>query len=87
VRGAGRELEQPEAREDLLRALAKASGGELLRAGDDGLALPELAFLPPRVERVNHFHDLELWRGWWMLLVCAGAMSVDWLLRRRWGYS
>jgi hypothetical protein len=87
VRGAGKELETPEARDDLLGALAKASGGQLLKAPDEGRALADLPLHPPRIERVNHYRDVALWSGWWMLLACAGALAADWSLRRRWGYA
>jgi uncharacterized membrane protein len=86
VRGAGRELEQPEARQDLLSTLARASGGRFLTADDTGADLSVLSFLEPRIERVNRQRDVELWAGWWTLAIGAGAFALSWFLRRRWGY-
>ena len=84
VRGAGRELEEPEARDDLLRAVAAATGGSFLGPGE---AWSNLALHPPRVVRVNKHRDLELWSGWWVLAVAALCLSLNWALRRRWGYA
>jgi uncharacterized membrane protein len=84
VRGAGRELEEPEARPDLLRQIAAATGGSFRGPGE---SLDGLAFHPPRVVRVNEHHDVELWSGWWVLALAAVCLSANWALRRRWGYA
>jgi hypothetical protein len=84
VRGAGRELEEPEARDDLLKQVAAATGGKFMGPGDSWSGL---LFHPPRVVRVNKHRDLELWSGWWVLLVAAACLSANWALRRRWGYA
>jgi uncharacterized membrane protein len=84
VRGAGRELEEPEARDDLLRAVASASGGSFK---SPGASLDGLSVWPPRVVRVNQHRDVELWSRWWMLAVAAGCLALNWALRRRWGYA
>lgn len=84
VRGAGRELEEPEARDDLLRGIAAHTGGRFLEPGD---GFGELSFHAPRVVRVNSHRDHELWSGWWVLVVAAGCLSANWALRRRWGYA
>jgi uncharacterized membrane protein len=84
VRGAGRELEEPEARDDLLRAVAAASGGSFRGPGE---SLDGLGFWPPRVVRVNQHRDVELWSHWWMLAIAALCLGLNWALRRRWGYA
>jgi uncharacterized membrane protein len=84
VRGAGRELEEPEARDDLLRAVSSVSGGRFLGPGE---SLDGLSFWPPRVVRVNQHRDVEIWSRWWMLAVAAGCLALNWALRRRWGYA
>jgi hypothetical protein len=84
VRGAGRELEDPEARDELLRAVAQATGGSFL---GPGASFAGLSLHPPRVVRVNKHRDIELWSGWWVLLVAAACLSANWALRRRWGYA
>lgn len=84
VRGAGRELEEPEARDDLLRAVAAATGGSFRGPGE---SLDGLTFWPPRVLRVNQHRDVELWSRWWMLALAAVCLGLNWALRRRWGYA
>jgi uncharacterized membrane protein len=82
VAGAGRELEDAEARRDLVDAVAKETGGEVRR---EGTSLAGLRFLPPQAARVNRHHDVELWSRWWVLLVAATCLALEWTLRRRWG--
>jgi uncharacterized membrane protein len=84
VRGAGRELEEPEARDDLLRQIAAVTGGSFR---GPGASLDGLAFHAPRVVRVDQHRDVELWSGWWILAVAAACLSLNWALRRRWGYA
>lgn len=84
VRGAGRELEEPEARDGLLRAVAAASGGSFRGPGE---SFDGMTFWPPRVVRVNQHRDVELWSRWWMLAVAAICLGLNWALRRRWGYA
>lgn len=84
VHAAGPELEDPEARDDLLRQVATTSGGTWrpLAAGMGGLSL-----LEPRVVRVSRTQDLELWSTWITLLLAGGAWILEWGLRRRWGLA
>ncbi|HXU67941.1 MAG TPA: glutamine amidotransferase [Polyangia bacterium] len=84
VRGAGKELEEPEARDDLLRAVAATTGGSFRGPGE---SLDGLSFWPPRVVRVNAHRDVEVWSRWWMLAVAVGCLALNWALRRRWGYA
>ena len=84
VRGGGREMEDAEARPDLLRAIADATGGRFRGPGD---TLSALTFHEPEVVRVNRHRDVELWSSWISLLVAAALLSADWTLRRRWGLA
>jgi uncharacterized membrane protein len=84
VRGAGRELEDPEARDDLLRQVADATGGKFFAPG---APLASLRFHDPRVVRVNEHRDVEVWNKWWVLAVAAVCLALNWALRRRWGYA
>jgi uncharacterized membrane protein len=84
VRGGGRELEEPEARDDLLRRVAHSTGASF-RTTSESLGTPTLH--APRVVRVNRHRDLELWSRWWMLVIAAVCLSANWALRRRWGYA
>lgn len=85
VRGAARELEDPEARDGLLRAIADASGGRYLGESPSTAELSALPFSAPEVVRVNKHHDLELWSTWLTLLCATLLLSIEWALRRRYG--
>jgi uncharacterized membrane protein len=84
VRGAGRELEEPEARDDLMRQVASATQGTFR---GPGASFDGLSFHPPRVVRINKHRDVELWSSWWTLAIAAICLSLNWALRRRWGYA
>lgn len=78
------ELEQPAAREDILRGIAEASGGRYLGAVS---ALPaDLAFAPPRIVRVDRRSDVELWSRPWLFVLALAFLAGEWALRRRSGY-
>jgi hypothetical protein len=84
VRGAGRELESPEADDRLLRLVSSATGGEARRYTGD---LKGLRFLPPAVVRVNQHRDIELWQHFAVLAFATLCFGLNWGLRRRWGYA
>jgi len=78
------ELERPQARDDLLRALAGATGGRFLHAGE---SLADLSFRRSRRVRVESQRDIEILDGLPMLLLALGALGAEWALRRRLGLS
>lgn len=84
VRDAGVELEQPAASEELLQAIAAATGGTHLGAAS---ALPaDLPFDPPRIVRVDRRADVELWSRPALLFLALLFLGVEWGLRQRSGY-
>jgi len=36
---------------------------------------------------VNQHRDIELWNNWAVLLLGVVCFSLNWTLRRRWGYA
>lgn len=84
INGERRELEHPEAREDVLRSLAEATGGRYL--GTAGTLDADLPFAPPRVVRVDRRTDLELWSRPYLMLLALAFLGTEWALRRRSGY-
>lgn len=84
VRGAGRELETAEADDHFLRLISQATGGEA-RSAEKGLA--GLRFLEPQIVRVNQQRDVELWHNFAVLAIAVLCFSLNWSLRRRWGYA
>lgn len=86
VRGAARELENPEADDRLLLQLSAATSG-VARGYADRAGLSGLHFQPPHVVHVNQHRDIELWNNWAVLLLGVLCFSLNWFLRRRWGYA
>ncbi|MCS6914136.1 MAG: hypothetical protein RMK29_13170 [Myxococcales bacterium] len=84
VRGAGRELESPEADPRYLVALSQATSGRALGPDD---SLDGLWFHEPHVVRINRHQDVEIWSRSWVLVVAVVCFGLNWTLRRRWGYA
>ncbi|MFH0901336.1 MAG: glutamine amidotransferase, partial [Pseudomonadota bacterium] len=83
VRSDGSELENPSAREDVLRTLSEASGGHYL---GQATSLPSsLPFAPPRIVRVDRRTSIELWSRPAVLLLALGLVALEWAIRRRRG--
>lgn len=85
VRDATRELEDPEARDGVLRMVAAATGGRFLGGDPSTTTLAGLAFREPDAARVSEHRDLELWSSWATLLAGALFLTLEWTLRRRRG--
>ena len=82
VGGTDREMSDPRLNEDVLRRVARASGGQYL-AARDASRLPALLSesdgqpAAPRVE--------DLWHNAWIFIVVVMLLAAEWTLRRRWG--
>ncbi|MEO8700088.1 MAG: glutamine amidotransferase [Kofleriaceae bacterium] len=83
VREAGNELDRPTGDPATLEAIAKGTNGSALGPVDE---LPELAFDPPRIVRVDRRTDVELWSRPGLLVLVVGLLGLEWLLRQRSGY-
>jgi hypothetical protein len=78
------ELSHPEAREDVLSAIAQATGGRYLGAAS---SLPDdLPFEPPRVVRALRLRNLEIWSRPHLLALALLFLGAEWALRRRRGF-
>jgi hypothetical protein len=84
VRTVGPELTDASVRPDLLAELARQTGGRSYRLPLEGL--PDLPLLDPPVVEVGRSKDRPLWDRWEWLLLLAGALGLEWVLRRRFGY-
>jgi hypothetical protein len=78
------ELEHPEAREDILRGIAAATGGVYL--GPTGSLPHDLPLTPPRVVRVDQKRDVELWSRPYLFALALILLGAEWALRRRRGF-
>ncbi len=82
IRAEGHELDDVVARDDVLRELARASGGES-RAGSFGSP----SVKPPRKVRVGSLRTVEIWSNPLMLLLAIALLAAEWTLRRRSGHA
>lgn len=84
VRQTGPEGRRIRPDDTLLTALANVSGGQLYRSLPDGtLPMVASAHLPELTEKVR----VELWSGAWVAVLLIGLLTLEWLLRRRWGLA
>lgn len=84
VRQRSVEMLDLDARPDLMRRIAEASGGAVLESVDaDRLAKQFREHLqrarPPQYQRES------LWDRWWVMMATVGTWAATWLLRRRSG--
>ena len=70
-----------EADREGLSALASATGGAVLEAESVG-QIEEL--YPPQSESGSRLTLLPLWASWWFLLLTAGTLLAEWVLRKKW---
>jgi uncharacterized membrane protein len=82
VGGYDREFAEPRLNEGVLQRLAEATGGEYVRPADVGRIVELLRRAEPP-DAIPERRDA--WHGAWALLLLAGLLSTEWILRRRWG--
>ena len=82
IRPEGHELDDVVARDQVLREIASASGGEFR---DGSLGGPSVR--PPRKVRVGSLRTVEIWSNPLVLLLALGLLAAEWTLRRRTGHS
>jgi uncharacterized membrane protein len=82
IRPEGHELDDVVARENVLREIASASGGEF-RNG----SLGNPAVRPPRKVRVGSLRTVEIWSSPILLLIALALLAAEWTLRRRTGHA
>jgi uncharacterized membrane protein len=80
--GSERELADPRLNEEVLRRVSRASGGRYLARADVDTLPTLLASIDPvsAAPRVQ-----ELWHNVWIYLAILMLLSMEWMLRRRWG--
>jgi uncharacterized membrane protein len=82
MRAEGHELDDVIAREEVLREIAEASGGDF-RNGS--LGSPRIK--PPRKVRVGSLRTVEIWSSPLMLLLAVALLAAEWTVRRRSGHA
>ena len=82
VGGVDPEMTDPRLNEDALLRVTRASGGQIISAGDDATLVDRLrAGTPMAALAVRR----DLWHTGWSFAVIAALLAAEWLLRRRWG--
>jgi hypothetical protein len=82
VGGGDREFADPRLNEGFLRRLARESGGQYVRAADVGRVLTSLKeAVPQTAQPVRR----DLWHEPWAFALVIALLSLEWILRRRWG--
>jgi uncharacterized membrane protein len=84
VAPASRELIEAAPRPDLLQAIADATKGRVVEAGD---ALTGLPWRDPERVEVGQRTSKPLWDSWKVLALLCAVVGAEWTLRRRWGYA
>jgi uncharacterized membrane protein len=83
VRAVGTELADAHVGTELLKDIAKASGGKAFTATP---ALSEVPLLEPPLVEVGRAKDQPVWDRWYWLAGMVCIIGLEWLLRRRFGY-
>jgi hypothetical protein len=83
VGGSSREFADPRLNEGVLTRLAASSGGRYLRTDQAGELADLLTSASPQVLAPV---QRDLWDRPWILVVVILLLSVEWTLRRRWGF-
>ena len=78
------ELRDTTPRPDLLKAISRMSGGDVMSRGQDW---DQLVRKQPEALQVNRREDQPLWATWWALLIALLFPTIEWVMRRRWGLN
>jgi hypothetical protein len=78
------EMANPRANPLLMKQIAEATAGGVRLPEDLPAIFDEIAARPATFESQERW-SLSPWDTWPMLLLMAGCLSVEWLLRKRWG--
>lgn len=82
VGGSDREFADPRLNEGFLRRVARATGGQYMRADEASRVVPLLqAVVPQNAEPERR----DLWHEPWAFALVIALLSAEWVLRRRWG--
>jgi uncharacterized membrane protein len=82
VGGSDREFADPRLNEGTLRRIARATGGSYLRSGEAAQLTSLLQSATPASLTPE---QRDLWHQPWAFALIVMALSVEWMLRRRWG--
>jgi uncharacterized membrane protein len=84
VRAVGTELADAHVGTELLKDIAKATGGKAFTQSNPSLS--EVPLLEPPLVEVGRAKDQPVWDRWYWLAGMVFIIGLEWLLRRRFGY-
>jgi hypothetical protein len=84
VRAIGTELADAHVGTELLKEIAKATGGKAF--AQKAPALAEVPLTEPPLVEVGRAKDQPVWDRWYWLSAMVFIIGLEWLLRRRFGY-
>jgi hypothetical protein len=80
VQGKSLELADPATRPDILRNIARASGGTFVEIGNEAQIAKQL----PQSKWHREWEERhEYWNSPWVLMLFIGCITAEWLIRRR----
>ena len=79
------EYEQPLAELDRLRSLAARTGGAFFTPEKARFLFEALQEHPAPESVTVHTRIIPLWNHWWLFLCFLGALTAEWVLRKRMG--
>jgi uncharacterized membrane protein len=82
VGGGDREFADPRLNEGFLRRVARASGGQYVRAAEASRVVAWLQSVTPQHAEPER---RDLWHQPWAFAFVIALLSAEWILRRRWG--
>jgi len=82
VGGSDREFADPRLNEGFLRRLARMSGGRYVRAADASQVAGWLASAVPQDAAPER---RDIWHEPWTFVLIVVLLSLEWIVRRRWG--
>jgi hypothetical protein len=82
VGGGDREFADPRLNEGFLRRVARASGGQYVRAAEASRVVAGLQSVTPQHAEPER---RDLWHQPWAFAFVIALLSAEWILRRRWG--
>ncbi len=85
VNSGGPEITDAAPRPELLRALAEATGGDVVPA--TAAKISRFAYRDPRRVEIGERQVRPLWDRLGTILLLAITLGAEWILRRRWGYA
>ncbi len=78
------EFHEAQLNEDLLRTLARETGGRYYAPNEAGTLVEDISYVDSGVSRIE---EKVIWDMPFLFLLLAGAICAEWTLRKKWGLA